>query len=142
MRRRRSTLRPLRSLGCLLAALALAGPGCTDQGAGSSDSGRLTLQLADGSAGEARVGQTTKLAVSYEGQGDGDAVFGAMMATPDEALLTQWHVEPEGAATVDGESSVVTFLQPGGVRVWATWSDGEGGSFESNALSFQVEPVE
>lgn len=131
----------IRPLLALLTSLALLG--CPPPPAPAADQPRevreaLVLRARGVSAVPATLdaGGSLDLEVSTA-PGEDDALFGALLADPQSHELTQWHVDPAGAATVDGDSLQATFHTAGDVKVWATWESPHG-PVKSNVLAVQV----
>jgi hypothetical protein len=98
----------------------------------------LVLKFRDqqASAAPVAVGQSLDLDLGF-GPGEDPALFGALIADPEKADLTQWHSEPDGAVDVDAITQRATFHQSGPVKLWATWHSPHG-EFKSNTLELNV----
>ena len=114
-------------------ALCVMTTGCPGEGA--TETKQATLEIRYDTTTTPKVGEQLQLHLKFAGQASQQMVGALISKHPSP---TTWFSEPEGAVTIDKETSKLTFNTEGTVKVWATFKDARGTLLTSNVVELVV----
>jgi hypothetical protein len=96
---------------------------------------QATLEIRYDTATTPKVGEELQLHLKFAGHASQQMVGALISKKP---APTTWFSEPEGAVTIDADTSKLTFNTAGSVKVWATFENARGELLTSNVVELVV----